>query len=98
MVSPLAHGFTIDKWKARAECRDKDPELFFPERDVAAKREAKAICAGCPVKEQCLQSALDHDDRFGIWGGLEPNEIRRWRTTGLNAKQILAQIAKIRAA
>ncbi len=38
-------------------------------------REAKKICAGCPVKEQCLEYGLTHVE-YGVWGGLTANERR----------------------
>ena len=39
-------------------------------------REAKAVCAQCPVKQQCLEHALEFDERHGIWGGTTPTERR----------------------
>ena len=39
--------------------------------------DAKKTCLGCPVRHECLQYALDHDERFGIWGGLSERERRR---------------------
>ena len=57
-------------------CAQTDPELFFPEKGGSV-REAKAVCAGCPVRAQCLAHALAHDERFGVWGGLSEPERRR---------------------
>jgi WhiB family redox-sensing transcriptional regulator len=37
------------------------------------------VCAGCPVRLQCLEMALQNDERFGIWGGLSERERRRVR-------------------
>jgi WhiB family redox-sensing transcriptional regulator len=53
-----------------------DPEAFFPENG-GSTREAKRICTSCEVRSQCLEYALDHDERFGIWGGLSERERRR---------------------
>ncbi|WP_177891094.1 WhiB family transcriptional regulator [Vallicoccus soli] len=49
-------------------CRSYDPELFFAEspQDV---EDAKALCRSCPVREQCLASALDRHEPWGVWGG-----------------------------
>ena len=39
--------------------------------------EAKEVCDRCPIKEQCRQYALDHRERWGMWGGTTPIERRR---------------------
>lgn len=68
-------------WQERAACRDEDPELFFPvsetgpgARQVAA---AKAVCAGCPVRAECLEYALDIGLDHGIFGGTTDGERRK---------------------
>ena len=63
-------------WAAYAKCLQAEPETFFPEKG-GSTREAKRICALCEVREPCLQYALDHDERFGIWGGLSERERRK---------------------
>jgi WhiB family redox-sensing transcriptional regulator len=63
-------------WKERALCAQTDPEAFFPEKG-GSTREAKRICSGCEVRPECLEFALAHDERFGIWGGLSERERRR---------------------
>lgn len=45
----------------------------------ASTEEAKAVCAGCAVREQCLEFALTNGEKFGIWGGLSERERRRIR-------------------
>jgi WhiB family redox-sensing transcriptional regulator len=42
--------------------------LFYSEHldDIAR---AKAICAGCPVREACFEVALARREPFGVWGG-----------------------------
>ncbi len=65
-------------WQQRANCRGVDPDLFYPERG-ASTREAKAVCGGCEVRFECLEYALDHAEKFGIWGGLSERERRRLR-------------------
>ena len=59
-------------------CNGTDPALFFPARGESTT-EAKRICQGCPVRQECLDYALDHTERFGIWGGLSERERRRAR-------------------
>ena len=67
-------------WRLLAACRHADPELFFP---VSASgpsldqvTQAKAICAGCPVRRQCLAFALDTRQDHGVWGGTSEEERR----------------------
>lgn len=59
----------VDEWKLWAACSDTDPEVFFPGPGESAS-EAKRICGNCAVPAECLDYALRHDERFGIWGGL----------------------------
>jgi WhiB family redox-sensing transcriptional regulator len=66
------------EWQERALCAQTDPEAFFPEKG-GSTREAKRICSGCEVRAECLEYALAHDERFGIWGGLSERERRRLR-------------------
>jgi WhiB family redox-sensing transcriptional regulator len=35
------------------------------------------VCLSCEVRSECLEYALAHDERFGIWGGLSERERRR---------------------
>jgi WhiB family redox-sensing transcriptional regulator len=67
-----------EPWQARALCAQTDPEAFFPEKG-GSPRLAKAVCRRCPVRAECLAFALEHDERFGIWGGLSERERRRLR-------------------
>ncbi|MEY9854770.1 WhiB family redox-sensing transcriptional regulator [Catenulispora sp. GAS73] len=78
-------------WQERAACRTTDQGLFFePEherQDVRDRRTraAKAVCATCPVRRECLLYALSTPERYGIWGGLTAKErgrIRRQRPAG----------------
>jgi WhiB family redox-sensing transcriptional regulator len=60
-------------WQGHAECRGLDPGLFFPS-DGDRIEEAKTICAACRVRSSCLTFALEHNERYGIWGGLTEKE------------------------
>ena len=77
MVS-LMYGPQERSWQTRANCMGVDPDLFFPERG-ASTREAKEVCRGCVVREDCLEYALANGEKFGIWGGLSERERRRLR-------------------
>ncbi|HET9772974.1 MAG TPA: WhiB family transcriptional regulator [Acidimicrobiia bacterium] len=62
-------------------CRDSDPNLFYPlGRGVAAAEqaeEAKALCRTCPSREPCLAFALSTHQELGVWGGMAADERRR---------------------
>lgn len=60
-------------WMSAGVCTQTDAEAFFPIKG-SSPRQAKKICAGCEVRNQCLQYALDNDIQFGVWGGLTAAE------------------------
>lgn len=81
-------------WTEGARCSNlENPDIFFPPRDkelyksIAA--EAKTHCLGangknpCPVRAQCLWTAISEDEQHGIWGGLSHRErnalVRKWQ-------------------
>lgn len=74
--TPESTPTTDEEWQDRALCAQTDPEAFFPEKG-GSTRDAKKICQRCPVRNECLDYALAHDERFGIWGGLSERERRR---------------------
>lgn len=61
-------------WSAQAACRTSDPDALFVQG--AAQNRAKAICAGCSVRTECLADALDNRVEFGVWGGMTERERR----------------------
>ena len=63
-------------WQTDALCAQTDPEAFFPEKG-GSTRDAKRICTSCDVRGECLDYALQNDERFGIWGGLSERERRK---------------------
>jgi WhiB family redox-sensing transcriptional regulator len=70
-------------WRSASACLSADPDLFFPitakgpaQRQIAR---AKAICAGCRVRQECLEFARTHDLTYGIWGGTTPEDRQRER-------------------
>ena len=69
-------------WQDSALCAQADPDAWFPERPNPegvnrAVRQAKAVCAACEVRAECLAYALEHNERHGVWGGLTEHERRR---------------------
>jgi len=65
-------------WMAAANCQGVDPDLFYPKRGEPSA-EAKRVCAGCLVREVCLEHALATGEHHGIWGGVSERERRRLR-------------------
>ena len=80
MRSTLIDALAIGElsWQDYANCRGADADLFFPERG-ASTRKAKAICAACDVRQECLDYAIASGEKFGIWGGMSERERRRVR-------------------
>ncbi|GGM85141.1 hypothetical protein GCM10012275_64860 [Longimycelium tulufanense] len=68
----------LPRWRETAICSQVDPELFFPEKG-GSTQPAKRICKGCPLRDQCLAWALEHDERYGVWGGLSEMQRRKLR-------------------
>ena len=79
-------------WQDYANCLGVDPDLFFPERGASTK-EAKEVCRGCVVREDCLEYALSNSEKFGIWGGMSERERRRIRRARAIARRSAAGAA-----
>jgi WhiB family redox-sensing transcriptional regulator len=93
----LPRGVTLDPEVLRgAACGQQDLELFCPDPgDLETEQAAKRVCASCPVRQQCLEMALQIDDQHAILGGTTPEErgrLRRQRQV-TNARQQAAQRA-----
>lgn len=69
-----------DSWTQHGACRSYLTDIFFPHSnhpfDVAP---AKAICASCPVIDQCAEYALSLPDVQGVWGGMSEKDRSRAR-------------------
>lgn len=70
-------------WRDLAECQNHDAELFFPIGETGAYvrqiEAAKDVCFTCPVRERCLEWAMDTREPAGIWGGTTEQERDRER-------------------
>jgi WhiB family redox-sensing transcriptional regulator len=98
---PRNHAATAPDWRSRAACRKEDPELFFPTgRGKRPGRDAKQICAACPVHQACLNWALETGQEKGVWGGLSEQERRKMvrARTGLKSGSISEMVAAQRMA
>jgi len=60
-------------WQEQALCAQTGADFFFPEPGSSV-RDAKRICGLCAIRSECLEYALIHDERFGVWGGLSEKE------------------------
>jgi WhiB family transcriptional regulator, redox-sensing transcriptional regulator len=75
------HDWSADEtWRVHAVCGDIDPDLFFPVGvtgpavdQIAA---AKAVCAACAVRSECLDFAISTNQEYGVWGGTSEEERR----------------------
>lgn len=69
-------------WRDQAACRGERTDIFFSSLGEEA---AYQLCARCPVREECLEYALETGQTLGVWGGtneLERHEMLRAATTG----------------
>ena len=73
----------VSSWRDAAACLHADPNLFFPVsatgRSLIQVADAKAICARCPVRRECLEFARSNEPIDGIWGGTTSQERQRAR-------------------
>lgn len=65
----------------RADCRNADPNVFFPDKDEdtpeeydTKERVALDMCRRCPVKQECLDFAIRTKTVYGIFGGKTAKE------------------------
>lgn len=70
------------EWMRRGLCASGayDPDMFF---DALREELACRVCDKCPVRDRCLQYAVEEHESYGVWGGKTPAErvtlTRRWR-------------------
>lgn len=65
-------------WMSSAVCAQVDPELFT---DPTMVREAKRVCTGCPVVNECLAWALTQRLDYGVYGGMSSSARASLRST-----------------
>ena len=85
----LAELMARPAWMDDAACKGQPTDLFFPARGDSTV-EAKAICAGCPVRAECLEYALAgaSHEAAGIWGGTSFRQRRKIRSVMARASQL----------
>jgi WhiB family redox-sensing transcriptional regulator len=60
-------------WTEFASCRDLDPEVFFNVKH-SSTQQSREICSTCIVKHECLDFAIQNNEKIGVWGGLTPRQ------------------------
>lgn len=82
----------LAQWWIKAACLGEDTEMFFPigstGRALEQTEQAKAICAVCEVRTECLEWAIVNNQQDGVWGGL-PEDERRTLRRGLQRRRKL---------
>lgn len=84
------------EWKRAGACFGLDPEMFHPGRGQTIEP-AKRICEQCPVQGECLEYALSHFIKVGVWGGASERERRMIRRERHTAKMLGVELAEARA-
>lgn len=73
------------KWQDKGNCNGKDVNMFFHDYNERGEtkeeriQNAKAVCVGCPVQQECLDHAMSVPEHFGVWGGMSEDERRLLR-------------------
>ena len=84
----------VTDWRSLGACVSADPDLFFPISStgpaISQIEQAKAICADCQVKQQCLDFALSTHQVDGVWGGTNAEERQLLR------RRQVAQAARVK--
>lgn len=89
----------VGDWSNDAACRNYGPGFMYPTQGHDFHQrlsEALAVCAGCPVKLQCLRHAIVNGERWGIWGGTTEGKrvrlARRVLHRGENLEEVLRAV------
>jgi WhiB family redox-sensing transcriptional regulator len=77
----------LGDWIEDAACRGANPNRFFPTTGESLDA-AKALCASCSVRADCLTYALDNVVPYGIWGGLSERQRRPLRAARNQAQSV----------
>jgi WhiB family redox-sensing transcriptional regulator len=68
------------EWHEDAECAKPSNKIYidsFFANKPSQQHAALKLCETCPVRRECLQTALEEKQTWGIWGGLTYKKIRR---------------------
>lgn len=82
-------------WQRNAVCAepkhsDKMESFFAETYDERAP--ARALCVGCLVRRECLKWALEGKHIWGVWGGLDEQDIRRVLSVSSSGQESRSQV------
>lgn len=80
-------------WEEAAVCRALpdgwSPDDWFPEVPHVPA-EVRAACDRCPVRRECLVAAYLGGEKYGVWGGLTPDQRSRALAPAQAARRVAA--------
>jgi len=92
----------VSDWRHLAACRNTDADAFFPIGNTGPAllmiEDAKAVCRDCPVRDNCLNWAIEHGEDAGVWGGMSEDERRALKRSTARAGQRERERARKQAA
>lgn len=97
---------TNENWIKDAPCArpvqtddSEEPRMIeFYSSDPQEQARAKAVCVECPFRLKCLQYAYDGKERFGVWGGVGGEELRKNQAINALGEAHVSKLGKIRCA
>ncbi len=69
----------MKSWRDEAACAGHPTDWWYPHGNELLHPKAAALCAGCTVRQECLDHAMALPERHGHWGGLSMRERERMR-------------------
>ena len=89
----LGHCADNEDWRPDARCAEQPSLTFYiPKGGLTAA--AKFICSTCTVQDECLVTALENHEAWGVWGGLSERERRKIERLAASNYPDAAQRAK----
>lgn len=77
MPYPLTKNAPTPPFDGTEACAGVGEAMFFT-KDAAAIRNARTLCAGCPMLAACNDWSMEHEE-FGFWAGKTALERERER-------------------
>lgn len=106
---PSLHYWGEGKWRDKASCKGMETNTFFPTKEKSGNKglpvnvalsKARLICAGCTVRQECLDFALQNGLQFGLYGGVPPRDRRSTSIKAMDGsmsfKTIVSDLHRVR--